>query len=372
MPRMGGHGEGGTTRRKDGRITVRITMPGGKRLTRTIPAMKDGRAQRRLADRQLLELREARAADLEPETQTLEAYLRSWLGSLRDTGRVRPRTLDFYSMIVEQRIIPTLGGIRLHRLGERQVQAWLDGETGSPQTIHHCRAVLRRALNVAVRQRILARNAAVAVELPEVDEFEGNPFTIEEARQLLEATAADRLGPLWRLALVTGLRQAELLGLAWDDVDLKAGRITVRAQLARRDGKWIRVEGTKTGRRLHSVSIDPATVASLRAHQVRQADERRPTWLFWGLVFVTVSGLPWERSAILRAWHAACDVAGVDRRRFHDLRVSAATLLQELGVDEAIRMARLGHATTAMARHYAVARDELDREASRRLAEAIG
>jgi integrase len=371
MPNVGAHGEGGITKREDGRLTVRITMPGGNRLTRTIPAMKDGRAQRRLAEAQLRELREARAADLEPETQTLEAYLRSWLRSLGETRRVRPRTIEFYSMIVEQRIIPTLGGHRLHRLSERHVQAWLDGEPGSPQTIHHCRAVLRRALNVAVRQRILARNAAIAVELPEVDEFVGDPLTVAEARQLLEATAADRLGPLWRFALVTGLRQAELLGLAWDDVDLKAGRITVRAQLARRDGKWIRIEGTKTGRRLHSVSIDPATVAVLRAHQVRQADERRPTWLFWGLVFVTVSGMPWERSAILRAWHAACDAAGVSRRRFHDLRVSSATILEELGVEEAIRMARLGHVTKQMARHYAVARDELDREASSKLAAAI-
>lgn len=370
MPRMTSHGDGGITPRKDGRLSVRITMPGGRRLTRTIPAMKDRRAQRRLAERQLLELREARAADLEPETQTLEAYLRSWLGSLRDTGRVRPRTLDFYSMIVEQRIIPTLGGIRLHRLGERQVQAWLDGESGSPQTIHHCRAVLRRALNVAVRQRILARNPALAIELPDVEEFEGDPFTVEEVRQLLTATRDDRLGPLWHLAIVTGLRQGELLGLGWDDVDLVAGRVRVQAQLQRQDGKWVRVE-PKTGRRLKRISIDPDTVASLRAHQVRQAAERKPTWLFWGLVFVTQSGMPWGRSELLRAWHAACDTAGLPRRRFHDIRVTNDTIMRELDVDESIRMDRQGWTNPKMARHYAVARDEVDREAANRFAEAI-
>src|SRR5690349_21701590 len=98
MGGMGNHGEGGITRRKDGRLTVRVTMPSGRRVERTIPAMKDGRRQRRLAEAQLRELVEARAADLEPSSQTLEAYLRSWLAGLADAriARIRPRTLEFY------------------------------------------------------------------------------------------------------------------------------------------------------------------------------------------------------------------------------------------------------------------------------------
>jgi integrase len=373
MTTMGAHGEGGIARRKDGRLSVRITMPSGRRIERTVPAMKDGRAQRRLAGRLLAELVEARRADLEPASQTLAVYLRSWLAGLRDArhARVRPRTLEFYSMIVEQHIIPALGGHRLERLSERHVQAWLDADPGAPRSIHHHRAVLRRALNVAVRQRILARNPAIAVELPELDEFAGEPLTIAEARQLLEATSGERLGALWRLALVTGLRSSELTGLAWDDVDLDAGAVTVRAQLARLDGAWVRVP-PKPGRTLARISIDPATVAALRAHQRRLVEERRPEWRFWGLVFVTAGGQPWGRSEILRQFHAACDSAGVWRRRLHDLRVSAATLLQELGVEEPVRMARLGHTTTRMARHYAIARDELDRDAATKLGEAIG
>ncbi|HET7030350.1 MAG TPA: site-specific integrase [Candidatus Limnocylindrales bacterium] len=380
---MGTHGEGGITRRKDGRLTARITMPSGRRLERTIPAMKDGKRQRQLAERALRELQDARAADLEPSTQTLEAYLRSWLRGLADArhARVRPRTLEFYTMIAEQHVIPTLGGIRLDRLGERHVQAWLDQEPGSARSVHHYRAVLRRALNVAVRQRILARNPAIAVELPEAPEFAGDPLTADEARSLLVATAGDRLAALWRLAIVSGLRQGELLGLAWDDVDLEAGTVTVTSQLARqadvdaKTGKavssWIRVP-TKAARSLQVVSIDPATVGVLRAHQRRQAIERRPDWPYWGLVFVTVSGLPLSRAEVLRLFHDACGVAGIRRRRFHDLRGTSAHLLLELGVAEDVRMARLGHATRAMARHYAGASEALDRDAVTKLAEAIG
>lgn len=373
MPAMGTHGSGGITPRKDGRLAVRITLPSGRRVTRMIPAMADGRAQRRKAEAKLRELVDARRADLEPERQTLAVYLRSWLASLRDAkrARIRPRTLEFYTMIVEQHIIPGLGRRQLEQLSERHVQAWLDAGEGSPRSIHHRRAVLRRALNIAVRQRIIGRNPAIAVELPDVEEFAGDPLTVVEAHALLEAVAGDRMAAFWRVALVTGLRSSELTGLAWDDVDFDAGAVTIRAQLARQAGAWIRVP-PKPGRTLGRISIDPATVDALRAHQRRQAEERRPDWAYWGLVFVTASGMPWSRSDVLRAFHLACDKAGIRRRRVHDLRVSAATLLQELGIEEPVRMARLGHTTTRMARHYAIARDELDREASRKLAEAIG
>lgn len=374
MTRMGTHGEGSIGRRTDGRLQVRVTWPDGRRIYRMIPAMADGRRQRRLAEAARRELIALREADLEPSTQTLEAFLRSWLRGLRDArhARIKPRTLEFYTMIVENHIVPALGGHRLGRLGERHVQAWLDADAGSPRSVHHHRAVLRRALNVAVRQRVIGRNPAIAVELPELDDFTGDPLTVDEAHRLLEATAADHLGALWRLALVTGMRSAEITGLSWDDVDLEAGAITVRHQLARAAGAWILVDGTKGGRTLHRLAIDERTVAALRVHQRRMAEARRPDWAYWGLVFLTPAGKPIGRADLLRAFHAALDRAAVGRRRFHDLRVSSATLLAELGVEEPVRMARLGHATTAMARHYAVARDELDRDASRRLAEAIG
>lgn len=371
MATMGRHGDGGVTRRPDGRLQVAITLSTGKRLYRYVPRMDDRAAQRRLADKALRDLRDARRLELEPERQTLEAYLRSWLGSLSDARRerVRPRTLEFYTMITEQRIIPVLGGIRLDRLNAAAVQSWLDGQEGSARTIHHCRAVLRRALNIAVRQRILAHNPAVDVELPDADTFEGDPISFDEARAILEATKADRLHALWRLAIITGYRQGELLGLGWDDVDLDGGFVTISAQLARRDGAWIRV-ATKTKQKPR-IALDPETVEVLWAHQLRQAAERPADWQFWGLVFVTPAGMPWGRSELLRVFHAACDSAGVRRRRFHDLRHSSSTLLEDLGVDEAIRMHRLGHVTKRMARRYAHGSEAQDRIASELLARAI-
>lgn len=362
---MGEHGQGSVSKRADGRLMVTITMLDGRRIWRYVPKDRDAKRQRRRAEAVRRELVAARERDLEPSTQTLEDYLRSWIVGLRDGRRVRPRTLEHYETVVFGHVIPGLGAHRIDRLAERHIQAWLDADVSAPRTVRHHHAVLRRALNVAVRQRIIERNPALNVELPDVADYRGEPLTVAEARALF--AVGDRLSPLWRLAVATGLRESELLGLAWDDLDLDAGTVTARGQLVRAGGKW-GIAPPKVARDHEVLHVDPATVTALREHQRRMAAERTPAWAFYGLVFVTTTGQPIGRSECLRTFHAACDAAGIARRRFHDLRGSSATFLQDAGITEAVRMARLGHVTKRMARHYAVVRDDLDREA----AEALG
>lgn len=364
------YGEGSITRRADGRLQVVVTV-GGKRRYAMIPARLSPKEQQRLAEKKRRELVDHRDAELDPSGQTLAAFLRSWIDGLRHAThrRVRPRTLDHYELIVERHIIPALGTHRLDRLSERHVQHWLDHDSASPRTVSHHRAVLRRALNVAVRQRIVGRNVAIGVELPPIEPYEGRPLSLDEARRLLAATAGDRLHPLWRLAIVTGLRLGELLGLGWDD--LTGRELRVSGQLTRRRGSWVRSD-TKAARALGAIALDAATVNVLDEHRRRMTAERTPDWPYFGLMFTTPAGLPYHRRDVLRLFHAACDAAGIPRRRVHDLRASSATLLRALGVPEDARMARLGHATTDMARHYAKASPEQDRAAADTLGAALG
>lgn len=366
---MGEHGRGTIVELPNGRYRIALTMPDGRRVWRRARSQREAE---RIRDK----LVEARALDLDPSRLTLAAFLRSWITGLRDARRqrVRPRTLDHYTLIVERHIIPALGRYPLAAVTPRRIQAWLDADEGSPQTIRHHHAVLRRALNVAAKQRLLAYNPTAGVELPRPDWTGGQPLTADEARRLLGATQSDRLHALWRLALVTGLRQAELLGLAWEDLaweDLDGVTLTVRAQLQRLDGGWVRT-APKAARALDRIALDPGTVAVLVEHRRRQAAERRPEWRYFGLLFVTPEGNPYHRADVLRAFHAACDAAGVARRRFHDLRTSSATLMADAGVAEDVRMRRLGHATTRMARHYARASEAQDREAVERIAGTLG
>ena len=368
LPTMGRHGQGTVVPEKRGEreaFRVAVTMPDGRRLYRR--AWSEEEAQRIRA-----ELLQRRADELRPADQTLEGWLRSWLTSLRDAKRqrVKPRTLDHYELIVERHIIPALGSLRLSKLRERHVQEWLDADTGAPRTIHHHRAVLRRALNVAVRQRILDRNPAVGVELPDATGFKPQPLSLAEARALLDATAGDRLGPLWRLAIDTGLREGELLAIGRDDFDEHAGTVNVRGQLQRRAGAWV-ITSTKAARTSPVLALSPATAAALARHKARMAAERTAEWRYFGHLFVTSNGEPYHGAEVLKAFKAACRKAKVRERRFHDLRATADTLMAEAGVPEHVRMARLGHSTTRMARHYTAVREVLDREAAAALGRVL-
>lgn len=369
---MGQKGAGSVTpRQKDGRIRIAVVMPDGRRVWRSARTPREAERIRR-------QLVEARELDLDPSRQTLEGFLRSWidgLGSARNQ-RVRPRTFQHYEMIVERHITPALGRLTLERLSVGRIQAWLDADPMSPRTVRHHHAVLRRALNVAVRQRLLAYNPAEHVELPKVAADRSDPFTAHEVRRLLESTRDDWLGPLWRVAVMTGLRLGELLGLGWEDIG--DATVTVRAQLQRlppdQGGDvrgWARTP-PKAARTLTTIALDADTVAVLDVHRKRQAEARRADWSYWGLVFVTPDGNPYHPSTVLKAFHEACDRAGIRRRRVHDLRGTAATLMREIGVAEDARMARLGHSTSTMARHYAKASIDQDQAAVERLAKAIG
>jgi integrase len=368
------YGDGTITKRSDGRLQVTVNVAGKRRFA-MVPARlvrTDPNAARRKAEELRRELVDKRDAGIEPSSQTLTVFLRSWIDGLRDAKRqrVRPRTLDHYALIVERHIIPALGKHRLDRLAERHVQGWLDRDEGSPRTVHHHRAVLRRAINVAVRQRLVDRNVAVSVELPEVERFRGSPLTLPEARSLLSLTAGDRLSTLWWVAIDTGLRIGELLALGWNHVDLEAGTLRVEGQLQRRDGRWERTP-PKAARSLDVVSLSAETVAALRRHRLEQASERLPSTPYFGLVFRTRSGMPYHQSEILKAFKAACRRAGIAERRVHDLRHSSQTIMRELGVPEDVRMARAGHSTPAMSRDYGQARTGIDRAAANALGKAL-
>jgi integrase len=201
------------------------------------------------------------------------------------------------------------------------------------------------------------------------------PLTLPEARTLIEATATDRLGPLWRLALVTGMRSGELRGLSWDAVG--DGWVEVREQLVRRphsqggDRNGWGSAKPKVQRAVDRIAVDAATSAALEAHRRRMASERQADWEYDRLVFLTTEGRPFHSANLLDAFAAACKAAGLGTRRLHDLRHTNLRLLHDLGVPEDVRMARAGHEQKATQRGYAGASKEQDRVAAEGLGRAL-
>lgn len=187
-----------------GTITPIADSPAGQKRWRVAVTMADGRRvwrtahSEREAERVRGRLVEARELDLDPTRLTLSAFLRSWIAGerLAKVSRIRPTTLDTYSTIIERHIIPGLdlkGTLKLSAVTPGRVQAWIDKDDAAPRTIHHHHAVLRRALNVAVRRRLLPWNAAAAVELPDVDADKSDALTLGARFRVMVARIVARM-----------------------------------------------------------------------------------------------------------------------------------------------------------------------------------
>ncbi len=201
--------------------------------------------------------------------------------------------------------------------------------TLQPATIRYIRAVLSAALAHAVREEILTRNVASAVRLHTPRPAAFTPFTAGEARKYLTAASTHRHGPLFELALRTGMRRGELLGLRWADIDLTTGHLDVRRTLARVNGT-LTFQPTKTTYSQRRILLPHACITSLRYYQTRQNLDRQTAGTAWqdlDLVFANTTGGPLDPVTIYRTHLTICDLADVRRIRFHDLRHTCATLL---------------------------------------------
>ncbi|GGN81419.1 hypothetical protein GCM10011579_067960 [Streptomyces albiflavescens] len=237
-------------------------------------------------------------------------------------------------------------------------------------------AVLKSALEHAVREDELPRNVArnVKTTTPRPRRFQ--PLTAAEARQLLHAANGDRLNALYELALRTGLRKGELLGLRWEDLDLDGGTATIHRSLQRTRSQGLTVLNTKTLASERRIALPTECLSSLNIHQEQQQEERQAAGTGWtdnGLVFTTPNGKPLDPTNATRRFRRLLESAGLRAIRFHDLRHSTATLLLEQGIDLVVIKELLGHAHIGVtAGVYAHVRLRLQRQAIDTLGNALG
>lgn len=180
------------------------------------------------------------------------------------------------------------------------------------------------------------------------------------------------LEAMYLLALGTGMRQGELLGLRWSDVDFEHDAVTVRHQLQWIDRTWTLTE-PKSARSRRTLAVDPAIMRVLKEHRVRQLEERLIVGDEWketiaDLVFRNSVGNPLDAPAVTHRFQRTLERAGLPRMRFHDLRHGAASLLLSQGVHARVVMEQLGHSQISLTMNtYAHVAPELQREAASRL-----
>jgi integrase len=196
------------------------------------------------------------------------------------------------------------------------------GQKLSVRMIQSIHAVLRNALQCAVREEVLPRNVAklVPVTVPRYKVNRG--LSVADARRVLKVAKDERLYALYVLALCLGLRRGELLGLRWSDIDLDAETLEVVVSLQRVGGK-LRLVPPKTDDSARTIPLPPICVTALREHAERQAVERVAAGMDWenhGLVFPSRLGTPMEPDNLRRSWGRICQAAGISAVRFHDNR----------------------------------------------------
>ena len=293
---------------------------------------------------------------IEASTLSVDDYLDRWLQNAAK-GRVRERTFDDYSDLLKRYVRPALGKIRLCDLRPLDIQNLYTSmqDSGlSARTVRYTHAVLNSALKQAVKWLMLSQNPAALVELPKLTRKEMAALSVDEAARFLAAASADRFALLFALALSTGMRPEEFLGLQWKDIDLERGIATVQRALVWRDKKqgWQFTE-PKTAKSRRSIPLPASIVRSLTSHKARQGEQRLKAGKKYenhDLVFATRKGAPLMRRNIVRChFRPILEKAGLPASiRLYDLRHTCATLLLAANEHPKVVSERLGHSNITL------------------------
>ena len=345
-----GNGEGSITKRKDGRWMGRYTVhdaegPKQKAVYGKTRAEASAKLRQAMVDAD-------QGLVFDDENLTVGTYLERWLSdSVR--GSVRGSTFESYRRQARRYLIPAIGRVRLKKLTHMQVRHLyreMQDRGLSARTVQYTHAVLHRALKQARRWNMVAVNVSEAVDVPKVEREEMRPLDARQMRRLLDTAreAGDRLEAFYVLAVHTGMRPGELLGLKWEDVDLGAASLQVKRALSM-TGEFT---APKTKRSRRRIDLGSASVAALKARRKDQLEERMMKAGLWedrGLVFPSSVGTPLSHRNVVRAFKNALKRAGLpETTRLYDLRHTCATLMLSRNVHAKYVQELLGHASIAL------------------------
>jgi integrase len=343
------NGEGTLFKRKDGRWQASFVPENGKRL------YFYGKTQKEALEK----LRKAQQEDQKGLLATgpklrLGEYLVHWVEATYKPPMARHTTYVQYRSMIHKHLVPGLGQVFLQKLTVQQLQAFYAQkiEEGlKTRTIAIIHAVLHKALENAVKWNLLSRNIATLATVPQKTSHEVKTLSASEARKLIEAAQDSRIEALLVLAITTGMRRGELLGLRWDDIDLELGILRIC-----RTVNWIAGFGfiendpkTKASRR--RITLPSVAIEGLRKHRIRQDQAKQQAgtkWIEKGLVFPNTLGNFLGPNHLLTMFQRVLDQAGLPHMRFHDLRHSAATILLTMGVHPKVVQELLGHSSITM------------------------
>lgn len=341
-----GKNEGSISKRPNGSWRAQVYLK-GDRLSKDLPTKADALAWLRETRNKL-----DQGMNFGGAQSSLSDFLDGWFVMIETS--LRPRTVEQYKSIGRLHINPALGRIRLIDLNPEHIQRLYQSKIKAGvghRTVEMIHVTLHRALDHAVKLGLIGRNPTDATTPVRPEAKETMIYDESQVNQFLITVEGDRLEPIYHLAIATGMRQSELLGLLWSDLDWQRRTITVQRQLKRggKKGDYFTPPKTRSGRR--SILLGSKTIEKLREHYNQQLFERRKMGDRWqenNLIFPSSVGTPLDQYNLYHHFKSTIQRAGLPDIRFHDLRHTAASLMLNHGIPVIIVSRRLGHSKVSI------------------------
>ena len=343
-----GNGEGTIVKTPSGAYRVRVSIQ-GQRTGKTFKTRKEA------AD-WLKDLRGQvdRGLKMEGMKTPFSAVLDDWL-AVKETKR-RLATIEQYRRMIAKYIRPAMGGMLMRDISAARIQAFytrLLAEGTGKRTIEVVHTVLHGVLDYALRLGLVTQNWAELTEAPRPEKNEMRIWNESQVSQFMLS------GPdlIYRMALTTGMRRGELIGLKWEDLDWRSGVITVKRQVYQPEGGGWRFQEPKTYRGRRSVRLGKGMLSALRDYYNQVIPTLRAiagdAWQENDLIFPSSRGTPRNGYEVSKRFHELQRIAGLPEIRLHDCRHTAASLMLAHGIPPVQVAQILGQSVAVLLDTYA-------------------
>ena len=380
----GTKGAGTVRRRTDGRWEARFTVGINSKTGKEIRKSVYGKTQNEVRKK----MTEAIAAVdngtyKEPSKMTVADWLETWMETY--LVHLKPRSKESYESNIKYHLIPGLGKIRLEALNTHTIQtfynrltAGTDEKSGlSTKSLRNLHGILHKALNQAVAIGYLRTNPADACELEKVVRKDLEPLDEAGISKFLAAIQGHPFESVFLVALFTGMRQGEILGLTWDRVNFEQGTVLVNKQLQKLPGGGSVYElATTKNRKGRTITPAPDIMDLLREQKVKQAKWQLKAGAEWNnelnLVFTNEKGRHLMHHTVYNNFKEIVASIGYPKTRFHDLRHTYAVAAIQAGDDIKTVQNNLGHSTAALTLDvYAYVTNQMQKDSADRMQKFI-
>lgn len=280
---------------------------------------------------------------------TVKELLETWLEEYAKPN-YKLTVYDVESTIVNKRIIPVIGKQRVQQIKPLSIARFYNelSKKYSPDYVRHIHAILRKAFRLACKWEMISTNPIEKVEAPKLRKTEMKIWTMEECLHFLNVAEGHVHYIVYSLAIHTGMRRGEVLGLRWKDIDWSGQALTIQQTVNWTPSQGIIIQDTKTSSSTRRISIGFMLIEDLKKHvETIEANKERfgENYQDYDLVCCYENGEPIKPRRITDTFAHLTNKAGLPKIRFHDLRHSHASMLLNNGVNPKIGAERLGHSS---------------------------